>query len=121
MEKMEREELIEIASEAGSLIERARSQKLKPEQYGGGTFTISNLGKFDIEEFTAVINPPEAAILTVGSILAKPVVVGEQIGTGHRMRMTLSRDHRVVDGATGAKFPQELKRLLEHPLQFVLK
>ncbi len=120
LRECDRKSLAQIARDAGSLIERARSQKLKPEEYTGGTFTISNLGMFEIEEFTAIINPPEAAILAVGSIQAKPVVVDGQIRTGHRMRMTLSCDHRAVDGATGAKFLQEVKRLLEHPLHLVL-
>jgi pyruvate dehydrogenase E2 component (dihydrolipoamide acetyltransferase) len=120
LRECDRKSLAQIARDAGSLIERARSRKLKPEEYGGGTFTISNLGMFEIEEFTAIINPPEAAILAVGSIQAKPVVVDGQIRTGHRMRMTLSCDHRAVDGATGAKFLQEVKRLLEHPLHLVL-
>jgi pyruvate dehydrogenase E2 component (dihydrolipoamide acetyltransferase) len=120
LRECDRKSLAQIARDAGSLIERARSRKLKPEEYGGGTFTISNLGMFEIEEFTAIINPPEAAILAVGSIQPKPVVVDGQIRTGHRMRMTLSCDHRAVDGATGAKFLQEVKRLLEHPLHLVL-
>lgn len=120
LRECDRKSLAQIARDAGSLIERARSQKLKPEEYAGGTFTISNLGMFEIEEFTAIINPPEAAILAVGSIQAKPVVVDGEIRTGHRMRMTLSCDHRAVDGATGAKFLQEVKRLLEHPLHLVL-
>ncbi len=116
----DRKSLAQIAKESRELIERARSRKLKPDEYAGGTFTISNLGMFEIEEFTAIINPPEAAVLAIGSIQAKPVVEDGRIGTSHRMRMTLSCYHRVIDGATGAKFLQELKRLLEQPLQLVL-
>lgn len=116
----DRKSLAQVAKESRELIERARSRKLKPDEFTGGTFTVSNLGMFEIEEFTAIINPPEAAVLAVGSIQAKPVVEDGRIGTGHRMRMTLSCDHRAIDGATGAKFLQELKRLLEHPLQLVL-
>jgi len=116
----DRKGLAQIAKESKELIERARSRKLKPDEFTGGTFTVSNLGMFEIEEFTAIINPPEAAVLAVGSIQAKPVVEDSRIETGHRMRMTLSCDHRAIDGATGAKFLQELKRLLEKPLQLIL-
>jgi len=116
----DRKGLAQIAKESKELIERARSRKLKPDEFTGGTFTVSNLGMFEIEEFTAIINPPEAAVLAVGSIQAKPVVEDSRIETGDRMRMTLSCDHRAIDGATGAKFLQELKRLLEKPLQLIL-
>jgi pyruvate dehydrogenase E2 component (dihydrolipoamide acetyltransferase) len=116
----DRKSLAQIAGESKALIERARARKLKPEEYTGGTFTVSNLGMFEIDEFTAVINPPEAAILAVGSIQRKPVVVGGQVAVGHRMRLTLSCDHRVIDGATGATFLQDVKRLLEQPLQLLL-
>ncbi|MDD5558734.1 dihydrolipoamide acetyltransferase family protein [Candidatus Methylomirabilis sp.] len=112
--------LAQIAKETKSLIERARIQKLRPEEYSGGTFTVSNLGMYEIEEFTAIINPPEAAILAIGSIQSKPVIVDGRVRVGQRMRMTLSCDHRAVDGLTGATFLQEVKRLLEHPLELVL-
>jgi pyruvate dehydrogenase E2 component (dihydrolipoamide acetyltransferase) len=112
--------LMQIAGEAKSLVERARVLKLRPDEYAGATFTVSNLGMYEIEEFTAIINPPEAAILAIGRIQSKPVVVNGDVRIGQRMRMTLSCDHRAVDGATGATFLQEVKRLLEHPLQLIL-
>ncbi|NJD68609.1 MAG: dihydrolipoamide acyltransferase [Candidatus Methylomirabilota bacterium] len=112
--------LVQIAKEAKGLAERARAQKLRPEEYVGATFTVSNLGMYEIDEFTAIINPPEAAILAVGRIQGKPVVVDGVVQIGQRMRMTLSCDHRAVDGATGAVFLQEVKRLLEQPLHLVL-
>lgn len=115
-----RKSLAQIARETKGLIERARAQKLRPEEYSGGTFTLSNLGMYEIEEFTAIINPPEAAILAIGRIQSKPVIVDGGVQIGQRMRMTLSCDHRAVDGMTGAIFLQEVKRLLEHPLDLVL-
>lgn len=111
---------MQIASEAKSLVERARALKLRPEEYTGATFTVSNLGMYEIDEFTAIINPPEAAILAIGRIQNKPVVVNGTVQIAQRMRMTLSCDHRAVDGATGATFLQEVKWLLEHPLHLVL-
>ncbi|MFL6229168.1 MAG: pyruvate dehydrogenase complex dihydrolipoamide acetyltransferase [Pyrinomonadaceae bacterium] len=105
-----------ISREVRELAERARSRKLKPEEYTGATFSISNLGMFGIDEFTAVINPPEAAILAVGAAVAKPVVRDGQVTVRQMMRVTMSCDHRVVDGATGAKFLQTLKRILENPV-----
>lgn len=112
--------VMQIARESKSVIERARALKLRPEEYTGATFTVSNLGMYEIEEFTAIINPPEAAILAVGRIQSKPVVVNGVVQIGQRMRMTLSCDHRAVDGATGAIFLQEVKRLLEQPFHLVL-
>lgn len=120
LRECENKSLAQIAKEAKSLVERARAQKLRPEEYTGGTFTVSNLGMYEIEEFTAIINPPEAAILAIGSIQPRPVVVDGVVRVGQRMRMTLSCDHRAVDGAIGARFLQEVKRLLEHPLHLVL-
>jgi pyruvate dehydrogenase E2 component (dihydrolipoamide acetyltransferase) len=105
-----------INREVRELAERARSRKLKPEEYTGATFSISNLGMFGIDEFTAVINPPEAAILAVGAATAKPVVRDGAVTVRQIMRVTMSCDHRVIDGATGAKFLQTFKRLLENPL-----
>ena len=90
-----------------------------PEDYTGATFSISNLGMLDIEEFTAVINPPEAGILAVGRIAAKPVEHQGQLVLRRRMRLTMSCDHRVIDGATGARFLQTLKGMLENPLALV--
>ncbi len=112
--------LTEIAREAGELTERARARKLKPQEATGATFTISNLGMYEIEEFSAIINPPEGAILAVGSVMEKPVIEGGQIRIGRRMRLTLSCDHRVMDGAMGARFLQTLRRLLEEPLRLLM-
>jgi pyruvate dehydrogenase E2 component (dihydrolipoamide acetyltransferase) len=108
--------LQDISREAKDLIARARNRKLKPEEYVGATFSVSNLGMMGIEEFSAVINPPEGAILAVGTVSEKPVVVGGRIEVGLRCRMTLSCDHRVVDCATGARFLQTLKQVLENPV-----
>jgi pyruvate dehydrogenase E2 component (dihydrolipoamide acetyltransferase) len=105
-----------IAREVRELAERARSRRLKPEEYTGATFSVSNLGMFGIDEFTAVINPPEAAILAVGAMTPKPVVRDGQVVVRQLMRVTMSCDHRVVDGATGAKFLQTFKKILENPL-----
>jgi pyruvate dehydrogenase E2 component (dihydrolipoamide acetyltransferase) len=106
----------QISREVRELAERARSRKLKPEEYTGATFSISNLGMFGIDEFTAVINPPEAAILAVGAATPKPVVRDGEIVVRQMMRVTMSCDHRVIDGATGAQFLQTFKRILENPL-----
>ncbi len=112
--------LRQISQEAKELASRARDRKLKPEEYSGSTFTVSNLGMFDVDDFTAIINPPEAAILAVGSIAEKPVVEGGEIRIGKRMRITLSSDHRVVDGALAAQFMQTLKKILESPAALAL-
>jgi len=110
----------EIATEVRELAGRAREKKLKPDEYTGSTFSISNLGMFGIEEFTAVINPPEAAILAVGAIGPKVVVdAAGDMAVRQRMRMTLSCDHRVIDGATGAQFLETLKSYLEEPMLMV--
>jgi len=108
--------LEEISEEARSLAERARAKKLQPSEYTGATFSISNLGMMGIEEFSAIINPPEAAILAVGAVRQVPVVVDGALAVGWRMKATLSVDHRVADGAAGARFLQTLRRFLEHPL-----
>ncbi len=112
--------VIEIAGEIRELAEKAKNRKLKPDEYQGGTFTISNLGMFGIEEFTAIINPPNAAILAVGAAAPKPVVVDGQIVVRDRMRLTLSCDHRVIDGAAGAQFMQTLQQYLEQPLRLLV-
>ncbi len=112
--------LPEIGAEVRELAERARSRKLKPEEYMGATFSISNLGMFGIDEFTAVINPPEGAILAIGAMAPKPVVRDAQIVVRHTMRVTMSCDHRVIDGATGAQFLQTFKQLMENPLYLFL-
>lgn len=116
----DRKSLGEIARESRGLIERARNRKLRPEEYSGGTFAISNLGMFDVVEFTAVIDPAHGAILAVGATQEQPVVVDGQIVVRKRMRLTGSFDHRIIDGAMGAKFLQELKKILENPVQLLL-
>lgn len=112
--------LSQIAAEVRELAERARSRRLKPEEYTGATFSISNLGMFGIDEFTAVINPPEGAILAVGAMSPKPVVRDNEIVVRQMMRVTMSCDHRIIDGATGAKFLQTFKKILENPLYLVV-
>lgn len=109
-----------IAVEAADLAERARARRLKATEMGGGTFSISNLGMFDVAEFSAIINPPEGAILAVGSVRTVPVVEGDRVGIGRRVHLTLSCDHRVMDGAMGARFLQEVKHLLEEPLRLLV-
>jgi pyruvate dehydrogenase E2 component (dihydrolipoamide acetyltransferase) len=111
--------LRQIAVETKDLAARARSRKLTPEEYTGGTFSISNLGMLDIEEFTAIINPPEAGIIAIGRIAEKPVVHEGAVVPRKRMRLTMSCDHRVIDGATGAQFLRTLKAMLENPLALV--
>jgi len=112
--------LSQIAAEVRELAERARSKRLKPEEYTGATFSISNLGMFGIDEFTAVINPPEGGILAVGAMTPRPVVRDNEIVVRQIMRVTMSCDHRVIDGATGAKFLQTFKKILENPLYLVV-
>ncbi len=111
--------LREIAAESRDLAGRARERKLTPEEYTGGTFSVSNLGMLDIDEFTAVINPPEAGILAVGRMVERPVVHEGAVAIRRRMRLTMSCDHRVIDGATGARFLQTLTGMLENPLAMV--
>jgi pyruvate dehydrogenase E2 component (dihydrolipoamide acetyltransferase) len=115
----DRKSLREISTEARDLAGRARERRLAPEEYTGGTFSISNLGMLDIDEFTAVINPPEAGILAVGRILPRPVAHDGAVQVRRRMRLTMSCDHRVIDGATGARFLQTLTGMLENPLRMV--
>ena len=112
--------LSQIAAEVRELAERARTRKLKPEEYTGATFSISNLGMFGIDEFTAVINPPEGGILAIGAMTPKPVVRDNEIVIRQMMRVTMSCDHRIIDGATGAKFLQTFKKILENPLYLVV-
>jgi pyruvate dehydrogenase E2 component (dihydrolipoamide acetyltransferase) len=107
--------LLAISNEAKTLGKRAKDKKLGPNDYTGGTFCVSNLGMFGIERFSAIINPPNAAILAVGATVKKPVVKNDQIVIGQRMTLTLSADHRVVDGALGAQFLSALRKLLESP------
>jgi pyruvate dehydrogenase E2 component (dihydrolipoamide acetyltransferase) len=109
-----------IAVESRDLAERARGGKLRAQEMSGATFSISNLGMYDVEEFSVIINPPEGAILAVGSVRQKPVVADGEIRVGRRMKMTISCDHRVMDGAMGARFLQDVKRLLEEPLRLLV-
>jgi len=102
------------------LAGRAREKKLMPDEYTGATFSVSNLGMFGIHEFTAIINPPEAGILAVGGIEEKPVVVDGEIVVRSRMRITMSCDHRVIDGAQGARYLATLKAMLEEPTAILL-
>ena len=112
--------LSQIATEIRSLAGKARERKLTPEEMTGNTFTISNLGMFGIDEFTAIINPPDACILAVGGISPKLVMVDGAVKESHFMKVTLSCDHRVVDGASGAKFLQSLKSILEEPMRLII-
>jgi len=112
--------LAQIASDSRELVGRARDGRMKPDDMVGGTFTISNLGMFDVEHFIAIINPPQAAILAVGSVMQTPVVVDGQLAVGTRMKMTISADHRVTDGAEAARFMQAITANLEQPMWLVL-
>ncbi len=109
-----------INAEVKELAGKARSKKITPQEMQGNTFTISNLGMFGIEEFTAIINPPDACILAVGSIIQKPIVKDGEIAVGNLMKVTLSCDHRIVDGATGAQFLQTLRSYLENPVRILV-
>jgi pyruvate dehydrogenase E2 component (dihydrolipoyllysine-residue acetyltransferase) len=113
--------LVQISGEAKGLAAKAKEGKLKPEEFQGGTFTVSNLGMLGIDSFYAIINPPQAAILAVGNIVKKPVVgPNDTIVVGHRQIITLSCDHRVVDGAVGAAYLKELRELIEKPALLLL-
>jgi len=113
--------LKEISAAVKDLALRARDKKLKPDEYAGGTITVSNLGSYGIEQFCAIVNPPQAAILAVGAIVKKPVVnERDEIEIGHRMSITLSGDHRVVDGAVAAEYMSALRKLLESPALLLL-
>ena len=112
--------LLTLNTEIKSLATKAKEKKIVPQEMQGNTFTISNLGMYDIDEFTAIINPPDACILAVGSIIEKPIVIDGQIVVGNMMKVTLSCDHRVVDGASGAQFLMTLKSLLQEPIQMLV-
>ena len=112
--------LSQISAEVKDFAQKAKDKKLQPADWEGSTFTISNLGMFGIDEFTAIINPPDACILAIGGISKIPVVKGGQVVPGNVMKVTLSCDHRVVDGATGAAFLQTVKALLEEPLRMLV-
>ena len=116
----DRKGVAQIAAEVRELAGRAREKKLKPEEYTGSTFSISNLGMFGIQEFTGVINPPEAGILAVGQVQDTPVVMNGQVVVRPRMKITMSCDHRAIDGATGARFLQTLQAMLEEPAAILL-
>jgi pyruvate dehydrogenase E2 component (dihydrolipoamide acetyltransferase) len=103
-----------------ALADKAKNRKLKPDEYQGSTFTISNLGAWGIEEFTAIINPPNAAILAIGTAEPRPVVIDKQIAIRERMKVTMSCDHRLVDGAIGADFLKTLRQYIEQPLRLVI-
>ncbi|TXC78331.1 pyruvate dehydrogenase complex dihydrolipoamide acetyltransferase [Luteibaculum oceani] len=111
--------LTQINGEVKEYAQKAKDKKLQPSDWEGNTFTISNLGMFGIEDFTAIINPPDSCILAVGAIRQEPVVKNGAVVPGNRMKVTLSCDHRVVDGATGAQFLQDLKTLLENPVRML--
>jgi pyruvate dehydrogenase E2 component (dihydrolipoamide acetyltransferase) len=110
----------QISAEAKALGQKAKDKKQQPQEWEGNTFTISNLGMFGIEEFTAIINPPDSCILAVGGINEKPVVRDGALAVGHVMKVTLSCDHRAVDGAVGAAFLKTLKEMLEDPIRIIL-
>jgi len=116
----DRKPLAQIAREAKDIVNRAKNGKARPEEMQGSTFTVSNLGMFDVDEFVAIINPPEAAILAVGSVREVPVVKNGQVVPGKTMKITISADHRVTDGAEAAKFLQEVKKNLEEPLRLLV-
>jgi pyruvate dehydrogenase E2 component (dihydrolipoyllysine-residue acetyltransferase) len=115
----DRKRMSQISAESKELAKRARDRKLKPEEFTGSTFSVSNLGMFGIDQFTAIINPPEAAILAIGTSEDKLVVVNGEPVVRNRVRVTMSCDHRIIDGAVGAKFLQTLRRLVENPLMLV--
>jgi pyruvate dehydrogenase E2 component (dihydrolipoamide acetyltransferase) len=112
--------IAQIGMEVRELAGRAREKRLTPDEYTGATFSVSNLGMFGIHEFTAIINPPEAGILAVGGIEETPVVVNGSVTVQHRMRITMSCDHRVIDGAQGSRFLQTLRAMLEEPTAILL-
>jgi pyruvate dehydrogenase E2 component (dihydrolipoamide acetyltransferase) len=112
--------LPQIAEEAKPLFERARDGRVRPEDIEGSTFTVSNLGMFDVDNFIAIINPPEAAILAVGSVRKVPVVAGEGLAIGQRLKVTLAADHRVTDGAEAAQWLQDFRTFIEHPVRLLI-
>jgi pyruvate dehydrogenase E2 component (dihydrolipoamide acetyltransferase) len=116
----DRKGVLTISREMRELAGRAREKRLKLEEMTDGTFSISNLGMYGIESFSAVINPPEGAILAVGTVRKEPVVKDDQIVPGQRMRMTLSADHRVIDGAVGAELMSVLRTVVENPASLAL-
>jgi pyruvate dehydrogenase E2 component (dihydrolipoamide acetyltransferase) len=120
IKQAETKSLLTISREVKDLAGRAKQRKLRPDEFDGGTITVSNLGAWGVESFDAIINPPQAAILSIGAAVEKPVVKDGQVVPGLRMNIGLSCDHRVVDGALGAEFLAEVKRLIEHPAMMLL-
>ena len=118
--RAEEKGLAVISNEVKSLAERARAKKLKPSEFEGGSFSISNLGMFGIKDFTAVINPPHAAILAVGAGEKRAIAIGDKVEAATMMTVTMSCDHRVIDGATGARFLQAFKQFIEEPASMLL-
>lgn len=112
--------LAEISAQVKDLATRAKDKKLAPEEYTGGTFSVSNLGMFGIEQFTSILNPPESGIFAVGAIIEKPIVKNGQFAVGHTMKITMTCDHRVIDGATGAQLLKDVKQYLENPFSLAL-
>ncbi|HEX9501663.1 MAG TPA: dihydrolipoamide acetyltransferase family protein, partial [Thermoanaerobaculia bacterium] len=112
--------VMEIANDVRALADKAKNRKLRPEEYQGSTFTISNLGAWGIEEFTAIINPPNVAILAIGAAASQPVVIDKQVVVRDRMKITMSCDHRVVDGAAGAEYLKTLRQYLEQPVRLIV-
>jgi pyruvate dehydrogenase E2 component (dihydrolipoamide acetyltransferase) len=110
----------DISTEVRELAGKAKNRKLTPDEYQGATFTISNLGAWGIEEFTAIINPPNVAILAIGAASAQPVVIDRQVVIRDRMKVTMSCDHRVVDGALGAEYLRTLRTYIEQPIRLLL-
>ena len=111
--------LSQISAEVKDYAQKAKDKKLQPQDWEGNTFSISNLGMFGIEEFTAIINPPDACIMAVGAIIEKAVVKNGNIVASNRMKVTLSCDHRVVDGASGSEFLATFKQMLENPIMMI--
>ncbi|MCL5950853.1 MAG: 2-oxo acid dehydrogenase subunit E2 [Chloroflexi bacterium] len=116
----DKKSLKELARESHALVERTRVNRMRAEDVTGGTFSVTNLGMYGAEEFTGIINPPEAAILAVGAVVKRPVVVGDEVQVAQMMKATLSVDHRVADGAQAAQFMQDFKALLENPMNLLL-
>ena len=120
LQNADQKSLSELSGETKAFVEKAKNKKLTTAEMSGNTFTISNLGMFGIDEFTAIINPPDACIMAVGGIKAVPAVVNGELSIAHQMKVTLSCDHRVVDGVVGAKFLQTFKGLIEDPLRMLV-
>jgi pyruvate dehydrogenase E2 component (dihydrolipoamide acetyltransferase) len=116
IQNADQKSIIAISNEMKELAIRARANKLTPEEFQGGSFSISNLGMYNIEKFNAIINPPQSAILAVGAAIEKPIVINKQIEIATIAEFTLSCDHRVIDGAVAAKFLNSLKRFIENPI-----